>query len=262
MSHMQQLFSGNTSRSNQKLSDLAVNSQSSDNLNVVPMKFGISSSSTRSLSVSQNRSSYQSDYAVSLDFIQELKDEFLDKKDSVVSYKRKRKLAAVDLDDTDDTSGEDVRNPYGMRGKYAFHASYIASKKANSAAGEDIDGGVGGHDVAMTDSRLPLAVCGLSAAKKERCADICLRLLRQYSDYKHKIDAQTTLRAMHKEKAAPTPSPATPALPTPIPIDSSLPQAAVQLLVHVTRDRDVRMHFERSGGVHALISTIPPFEGT
>ena len=255
MSHMQQLFSGNNSSSSSKLSGLAANSQGHEDFSAAPKKNGISRSQ------SQSRPSHQSEYAVSLDFIQELKDEFLDKKDSVASYKRKRKLAAIDDDDTDDISGEDLSNPYSLRDKYAFHASYIPAKKISSAT-EDADGGVGVSDLSMADSRLPLAACGLSTAKKARCADICLRLIRQYSDYKHKIDAQTTFRAMSKEKATPTPSPSSPALPSPIPIDSSLPQAAVQLLVHVTRDKEVTAHFERSGGVHALISTIPPFEGT
>ena len=134
---------------------------------------------------------------------------------------------------------------------------------------------------------LPLALSGLTTAMKIRCADLCLHLLQQFSDLKNSVDTDRdgrtlrghtensegevtvpltviTLSSTHPALSSdpPTPTPTAPASPLPVPLDASLPQAVCQLLAHITRDSGVRDHFESIGGVHQLITTIPPFEGT
>ena len=120
-------------------------------------------------------------------------------------------------------------------------------------------------------TRLPLAACGLSTATKKRCSDLCLRLIQQYSDIKSKADAEAISRIIAHGTDTTDSSAVTASVSTPTPeglsdsnlqLDASLPQAACQLLIHVTRDSEVRDHFDSMGGVRQLLTTIPPFDGT
>ena len=125
----------------------------------------------------------------------------------------------------------------------------------------------------------PLASSGLDIAMKIKCVDISLNLIQQYSDLKNKINAASlsALNSMevdsdskvHGSVPSTTSVTQTGTVPVPVPsivpvspiLDASLPQAVCQLLVHLTRDRLVRDHLEGCGGVHRLITCIPPFEG-
>ena len=136
------------------------------------------------------------------------------------------------------------------------------------------------HTERVIIRHFPLASSGLDIAMKIRCVDISLNLIQQYSDLKNKINA-ASFSVLSSIKAdtdngsvpsttsvkgtgtfsAPVPVPVPAIVPVSPPFDASLPQAVCQLLVHLTRDRLIRDHFEGCGGVHRLITCIPPFEG-
>ena len=138
------------------------------------------------------------------------------------------------------------------------------------------------HTERVIIRHFPLASSGLDIAMKIRCVDISLNLIQQYSDLKNKINAASfsvlsTIKADTENGSvpsttsvkgtgtfsvpAPVPVPVPAIVPVSPPLDASLPQAVCQLLVHLTRDRLIRDHLEGCGGVHRLITCIPPFEG-
>ena len=153
---------------------------------------------------------------------------------------------------------------------------------------EEGEGEVGGEKegVACPIGRhLPLASSALSTAMKIRCADLSLNLIQQHSSLRNRAGAKSfsQLTAIPSNPddltvavpgscadASPAPSltgTGTAAAPIPAalslshPLDVSLSQAVCQLLVHLTRDKLVRDHLEGVGGVHRLITSIPPFDG-
>jgi hypothetical protein len=233
--------------------------------------------------VKQDTDVPEEDYTITAELIQAIKEQYLEKREGSGwpnGYKKRKFEEGEDEQDSEEKAAVVTFTPSVH---FSFPSSSLiqkinAAKRENSRRNDEIDKEKEKEreekekeekEVPLIASRLPLAQCGMSTATKKRCADLCLRLIRQFSDYKTKVDSVATSHILSRCKVqtpsttAPLPAAATAPEPAadPNPLDASLPQAACQLLVHITRDREVRDHFESAGGVHQLIATIPPFEG-
>ena len=226
----------------------------------------------------------EEDYIISSSLIQELREQFLEKKQTLNRQTNiKRKVDDI-VDDDEGVNREDGSLVTFTPGaKPSFSSTNLihkinAAQRENAKRKKEIDLEdeekrikEKEKEIPTLSARLPLAACGLSTATKKRCSDLCLRLIQQFSDIKNRADAEAISRLIvhSTETSYPSAVPANASVPTPdsvidanLPLDASLPQAACQLLIHVTRDCDVRDHFDSMGGVRQLLTTIPPFDGT
>ena len=222
------------------------------------------------------------DYIIPSSLILEIREQFLEKKQTFSrpsSSKRKIEDTAVDEDELIIDPGEVMTYTPGAKPSFtttslmhtisAAQKENLKRKKALDLLCEEERIREKEKENPTLSSRLPLAACGLSTTTKKRCSDLCLRLIQQYSDVKNKADAEAISRVTAHGTETTDPSAVTASTPTPeglsdsnLQLDASLPQAACQLLIHVTRDSEVRDHFEAMGGVRQLLTTIPPFDGT
>lgn len=124
------------------------------------------------------------------------------------------------------------------------------------------------EDAGLIENRMPLAASCLDITMKKRCVDISLSLIQKISDNKKKAaEPDSGKSSIDGQNPTPTPTPtpvptsaeATPSL-TPT-LDTTVPQGACQLLIHVLREEDVRTYFKGVGGAHRIMTSIPPFEG-
>ena len=232
----------------------------------------------------------EEDYTISSELIQAIKEQYLEKRETSSCQNGFKKRKFEEGEDEEDSEEKAAVVTFTPSVHFSFPSSSLiqkinAAKRENSRRNDEIDKEMQREErereekeVPLTISRLPLAASGLCTATKKRCADLCLRLIRQFSDYKNKVDSAAAAHSLNRSKellrttsvplpatSSTTPATAPTTAPEPVadsnPLDASLPQAACQLLVHITRDREVRDHFESAGGVHRLIATIPPFEG-
>ena len=227
----------------------------------------------------------EEDYTISAELIQAIKEQYLEKRESPSWPNGLKKRKFEEGEDEEDGEEKAAVVTFTPSVHFSFPSSSLiqkinAAKRENSRRNDEIDKEKEKEreekereekEVPLIASRLPLAQCGMSSATKNRCADLCLRLIRQFSDYKAKVDSAAASHCLSRSKVQAPPTTASTTAPLPAnvpepaadlnPLDASLPQAACQLLVHITRDREVRDHFESVGGVHQLIVTIPPFEG-
>lgn len=221
------------------------------------------------------------DYIIPSSLILEIREQFLEKKQTFSrpsSSKRKIEDTAVDEDELIIDPGEVTTYTPGAKPSFtttslmhtisAAQRENLKRKKALDLLCEEERIREKEKENPTLTSRLPLAACGLSTATKKRCSDLCLRLIQQYSDVKNKADAEAISRVTAHGTETTDPLAVTASASTPeglsdsnLQIDASLPQAACQLLIHVTRDSEVRDHFEAMGGVRQLLTTIPPFDG-
>jgi hypothetical protein len=226
----------------------------------------------------------EEDYIIPSSLIQEIREQFLEKKQTFNRPTNiKRKVDDIIDDDEGVNRDDGSLVTFTPGAKPSFSSTSLihkinAAQRENAKRKKEID--LEDEEERMKEkekelptlsARLPLAACGLSTATKKRCSDLCLRLIQQFSDVKNKADAEaiSKLIAHSTETSDPSVVPASASVPTPdsvidatLPLDASLPQAACQLLIHVTRDCDVRDHFDSMGGVRQLLTTIPPFDGT
>jgi hypothetical protein len=135
------------------------------------------------------------------------------------------------------------------------------------------------EEVTLIEYRMPLVVSCLDIAMKKRCVDISFSLIEKISNERKSkalteniksgldgitfapitVPMETAIPS--DASSAPVPAPAVEAVKLiPNPIDT-VPQAACQLLIHVLREEEIRLHFKGLGGAHRIMTSIPPFEG-
>ena len=232
----------------------------------------------------------EEDYIIPSSLIQEIRGQFLEKKQIFSRPTSMKRKFDDSIDDDEGVDRDDGSLVTFTPGEKPSFSSTSLIHKINAAQREnakrrkelDLEDEVDRikekeeekekekeKEIPVMSAKLPLAACGLSTATKKRCSDLCLRLIQQYSDVKNRADAEAISRLVAHSTETTDPSATSAIAPTPDSpvdasqqLDASLPQAACQLLIHVTRDCDVRDHFEGMGGVRQLLTTIPPFDGT